>query len=209
MMSSYYDHIRNIRKKYLKYFDVNSVVLDIGCGDGVLMKYLIEEGYSAMGIDTDINSVAHCREKKLTVFPKDAISFLQEKKSSFGGIICSHLIEHIPLDQILPLIKGCYEALIEGGVLLVITPNINNLGGSANFWNDPSDIRPFTNDSLRKLFAKTEFTIINIGYDKDTKVNIRNDLIHFPLDLFRQLFSVFIYGSAGLYTEVFALAKKG
>ena len=171
------------------------------------MKYLIEEGYSAMGIDTDINSVAHCREKKLTVFPKNAILFLHENKSSFGGIICSHLIEHIPLDQIVPLIDGCYEALIEGGVLLVITPNVNNLGGSANFWNDPSHIRPFTKDSLRKLFKKTEFTIINIGYDKDTKVNIRNDLIHFPPDLFRQLFSVFIYGSAGLYTEVFALAK--
>ena len=207
-MSNYSDHIRNIRKKYLKYFDVNSEVLDIGCGDGVLMKCLIEEGYSAIGVDTDIDSVAHCRENNLTVFAKDAISFLQENKSAFGGIICSHLIEHIPLDQIDHLINNCYGALIKGGVLLVITPNVNNLGGSANFWNDPSHIRPFTNDSLRKILAKTEFNIINIGYDKDTKVNIRNDLIHFPLDLFRQLFSVFIYGPAGLYTEVFALAKK-
>lgn len=207
-MNSYYDHIRNIRKKYLKYFDVNFKILDIGCGDGVLMKYLIEEGYSAIGADTDIDSVAHCREDNLTVFEKDAISFLQENKSAFGGIICSHLIEHIPLDQIVPLINGCYGALIEGGVLLVITPNVNNLGGSANFWNDPTHIRPFTNDSLRKLLTKTGFNIINIGYDKDTKINIRNDMIHFPLDLSRQLFSIFIYGSAGLYTEVFALAKK-
>ena len=208
-MSNYYDHIRNIRKKYLKYFDVNSEVLDIGCGDGVLMKYLNKEGYSAIGVDTDIDSVVHCRENNLTVFPKDAISFLQENKAAFGGIICSHLIEHIPLDRIDPLINSCYGALIEGGVLLVITPNVNNLGGSANFWNDPSHIRPFTRDSLRKLLTKTGFNIINIGYDKDTKLNTRNDLIHFPLDLFRQLFSVFIYGSAGLYTEVFALAKRG
>ena len=81
MMNYYYNYIRNIRKKYLNYFNMSSKVLDIGCGDGVLMKYLQEEGYSVYGVDTDLQAVTHCVKNNLSVFQKDAISFLQENKN--------------------------------------------------------------------------------------------------------------------------------
>jgi len=208
MMNYYYNYIRNIRKKYLNYFNMSSKVLDIGCGDGVLMKYLQEEGYSVYGIDTDLQAVTHCVKNNLSVFQKDAISFLQKNKNSFGSIICCHVIEHIPINQIAQFIECCYNTLLNNGILLIITPNVHTLEGTANFWNDPSHIRPYTIPCLEKLLTKAGFEIIEIGYDKNTKIIIRNDLIHFVLDAFRIILGFLCYGKPALYTEINVLARK-
>jgi len=208
MTSEYYNYITHIRKKYLKCFSKDSKILDIGCGDGIFIKFLKAQGYSAIGVDTNASCIKKGKERNIPVFQEDAISFLQLNHKSFDGIICSHLIEHIPHDQLNLIINSCYEAMSENGILLIITPNINNLGGSANFWNDPTHIRPFTLGSIKKLLLKYRFKIMHIGYDKDTKLAIRKKPIHFPLDIIRQFLSIIIYGISGIYTEIIVIAKK-
>ena len=208
MTSEYYNHIIRLRRKYLKYFSKDTEIVDIGCGDGTFIRLLAEHDYSAIGIDSDAPCIKKCREENLRVFKKDAFSFLKQNQNSFGGIICSHLIEHIPFEHLNIFLKSCYEALHENGSILLITPNINNLGGSADFWNDPTHIKPFTVSSLQKLISKNRFEIMQIGYDKDSKLSIRKNPFHFPLDIIRQFLSVIIYGIAGLYSEIFVIAKK-
>jgi 2-polyprenyl-3-methyl-5-hydroxy-6-metoxy-1,4-benzoquinol methylase len=208
MTSEYYNRIIQLRKKYLKYFSKDTQILDIGCGDGTFIRLLTENDYSAIGIDSDVSCIKKCQEKNLRVLQKDAISFLQENQNSFGGIICSHLIEHIPCDRMNFFIKKCYDAMCKNGSLLIITPNINNLGGSANFWNDPTHVRPFTISSLQKLISKNLFEIKHIGYDKGSKLTIRKNLFYFPIDIIRKFLSILIYGKDGLYTELFVIAKK-
>lgn len=208
MTSEYYNHIVFLRKKYLKFFAKDTQIVDIGCGDGTFIRMLEENDYSAIGIDSDAVSVKKCQEENLHVIQKDAISFLQENQNSFGGIICSHLIEHIPYDRTNFFIKSCYDAMCESGSLLIITPNINNLGGSANFWNDPTHVRPFTISSLKKLISKNMFKIKHIGYDKDSMISIRKNPFYFPIDILRQFISILIYGKNALYTELVVIARK-
>ena len=208
MSYKYYDYIKKKRGKYLDYLSKDWPVLDMGCGDGTFIKLLEERGYSAIGIDTDSAMIQKCKDENLHVFRTDAISFLKKNKKSFGALICSHLIEHIPFDDLNSFLKKCHEAMYENGLLLIITPNINNLGGSAYFWNDPTHVRPFTIKSLHKLITKNNFKIVRIGYDKDTKIRNKQNLFKFPIDMIRKFLSIIIYGKDGLYTEIVVIAQK-
>ena len=208
MTSEYYNHIKQLRTKYLKYFSKETQIIDVGCGDGTFIRLLKENNYSVIGIDSDSSCVQQCRNENLSVFKEDAISFLQKNKKQFGGIICSHLIEHFTQDQLNTFIKSCYGALKKNGSMLIITPNINYLGGNANFWNDPTHVRPLTVSSLKKLISKNKFVISNIGYDRDSKLSIRKNLLHFSIDIIRKLLSIIIYGTDGIFIEIFVIAKK-
>jgi 2-polyprenyl-3-methyl-5-hydroxy-6-metoxy-1,4-benzoquinol methylase len=208
MESDYYKYFKNLRKKYLRYFSKDSLILDIGCGDGSFMRLLEENNYSTIGIDTDASCVKKCQENNFRAFEMAAISFLQRNKNSFGGIICSHLIEHIPSDSVELFFKACYAAMCKNSSLLIITPNVNHIGGCANFWNDPTHIRPYTESSLRKLISKNRFKIKCIGYDKNSGLSIRNNIFTLTIDMLRKILSIMIYGKNGIYTELFVIAEK-
>jgi len=207
-VGNYQDRIRKTRRKYLQYFEKKDKILEIGCGSGELMRFFQEEGYSICGVDVNLQAIRHCQKQNLLASHQDAISFLKQNENTYNGIICSHLIEHIYYNDIDIFIECCYKSLLQKGILIIITPNVHHLGGSASFWNDPSHIRPFTVASLQKLLKKFEFTIINIGYDKDTKITVKRDLLNFPIDIIRVLLGFIIYGYSGLYTEIFAVGKK-
>ena len=81
MESDYYKYFKNLRKKYLRYFQKDSLILDIGCGDGSFMRVLEENNYSTIGIDTDASCVKKCQENNFRAFEMAAISFLQEKQN--------------------------------------------------------------------------------------------------------------------------------
>ena len=80
MVNNYLERIRKTRKKYLKYFDEKNKILEIGCGNGELMKFFQEEGYSIHGVDASLQAVRHCKRLNLSVFHQDAISFLCQGK---------------------------------------------------------------------------------------------------------------------------------
>lgn len=49
----------------------NSSVLDVGCGDGTLMKMLQEKKVQVTGIDIDQDNIIKCLEKRLSVIQGD------------------------------------------------------------------------------------------------------------------------------------------
>jgi SAM-dependent methyltransferase len=207
-MSAYDERIRRIRRKYLKYLDRGSRVLDLGCGDGAFMKFLREEGFAVVGVDRDGDAVRRAADRQLTVEEKDFLEFLRENQGGFGGIICSHVMEHIPIEQCEAFIRLCYGALTSKGVIVIITPNVHTLAGAADFWNDPSHVRPFPPASLKRLLTGAGFEVIDQGFDHDTRPALRKDGLHLPLDVLRSVMGRLCYGRAAPFSEVFAVAQK-
>lgn len=207
-MGKYQNYIRKTRKTYLEYFDKKDKILELGCGNGELMKLFQEEKYSIYGVDVNLQAIRHCQKQNLSASHQDAISFLRQNENTYNGIICSHLIEHIQYNDIDIFIECCYKSLLQKGIFIIITPNVHHLGGNASFWNDPSHIRPFTIASLQKLLSKFDFEIIDIGYDKNTKLAVKKGLLILPIDIIRIVLGIIIYGRSALYTEVFAVAQK-
>ena len=73
----------------------NSRVLDVGCGDGSLMNYLVKEkNIETRGLELDQNNVQECLNKGLTVIQGNAETELyQFPKQSFDYVVLSQTLQ--------------------------------------------------------------------------------------------------------------------
>ena len=207
-MSASYERTKRIRQKYVKYFDKAEPIVEVGFGDGMLMKWMQEQGYAVIGVDRNARWVERASRGDLRVVESDAVQFLLEHEEAFGGIVLSHVIEHIPVERNQSLIEACFRSLMGDGVILIITPNVHTLTGVADFWNDPSHVRAYTSDSLSRLLTDAGFEVADLGFDRDAAFTLRKDPLHFPLDLVRWGVGFVCFRSAGRFSEVFAVGRK-
>lgn len=117
---------------------------DIGCGRGEWLQLLTEKGLDAQGVDLDDSMLAACHERGLQARNQDALEAL--KAIPDGGldlISAFHVVEHLPFDYLRELLKEAQRALSPQGLLLLETPNAENLiVGTNNFYLDPTHQRP-------------------------------------------------------------------
>ena len=79
-MNKHYTESKGLHLNYKIITDMiesKSSVLDVGCGDGTLMKMLSEKGSKITGIDIDQSNVVKCLEKGLSVIQGDIDEGLQ------------------------------------------------------------------------------------------------------------------------------------
>ena len=118
--------------------------LDLGCGRGEWLELLGHAGFDASGVDLDDGMLAACRERGLNATHADALATLRAlPDDSLALVSAFHLVEHIPFDDVRTLIAEALRALQPGGLLIMETPNPENLVvGAGDFYNDPSHLRP-------------------------------------------------------------------
>ena len=78
-----------------KLISKNSKVLDVGCGDGELMKYIYENITNDIrGLELSKDNVQKCIEKGLTVIEGDAEKDLKQfPESSFDYVVLSQTLQ--------------------------------------------------------------------------------------------------------------------
>lgn len=125
-------------------------VLDVGCGRGEWLELLCEQAMAAHGVDTDEGMLAACRERGLSVTHGDAIKHLASLDShSLLAVTGFHIAEHLPFDVLQALLAQARRVLVPGGLLVLETPNPENLlVGAANFYIDPTHQRPLPSQLL-------------------------------------------------------------
>lgn len=118
--------------------------LDIGCGRGEWLQLLKARGAVVSGLDINPIMVEACQKKGLPVVCEDAIYWLtRQPDQSLAMISGFHIIEHLPFGMALTLLRESLRCLMPGGVLLLETPNPDNLMVGANsFYWDPTHIKP-------------------------------------------------------------------
>lgn len=157
--------IKNRLRVYLP--DVESAVLrtagkpvmDIGCGRGEWLELLADSGIPAIGIDTNPVQIAEVHAAGLDARCADARSALgQAEDGSFSCITAHHLIEHLPFDDVLWIVREALRVLAPGGLLVFETPNVRNvLVGATSFYNDPTHLSPMTEPVMEVLFETVGF----------------------------------------------------
>ena len=141
-------------------------VADLGCGRGEMLELLRERGVEALGVDTSAEMVAIAREKGLRAEHGDLFAFLAARPpGSLGGIVCSHVLEHLwPADHV-RFTRFCAAALAPGGILIAETPNPKSLvAGSINFSCDPTHLRPVFPETLAFMLERAGFEDVEIEY---------------------------------------------
>jgi SAM-dependent methyltransferase len=154
------DTIRRIQKPFVELFRNSSPVLDIGCGRGIFLELLSDSGIEAFGIDHSEEALAACRQKGFSVRREDAKSYLSAETGHFGGIFCSHVIEHMGYEDAVAFVDLCHRALRPGGLLLIVTPNPEDICIMSDiFWLDPTHVRPYPKLLLQAMMESAGFRV--------------------------------------------------
>jgi|GEM_PF-253607 O-antigen chain-terminating methyltransferase len=144
--------------------------LDLGCGRGEWLEVLREAGYDASGIDLDEGMLAGLRRRGFDVRRMDALQALRETADASLAVVSAfHLVEHIPFDDVRTLIREALRVLKPGGLLILETPNPENLVvGSNLFYQDPTHLRPLPTELLR-------FAVEFEGFERHIVARLQED----------------------------------
>ena len=98
----------------------NADVLDIGCGNGIITKELVERGFNVLGIDISKKCIIKARKNTPTAqfirLSMSSISF----ESKFHGALASysmHLVDKNTFDK---TVENVSKALKKGGVFFLV-----------------------------------------------------------------------------------------
>lgn len=144
------EKIKELRKQYLpfieplaKFYPLNKT-FDAGCGRGEWLELMQEIGLLPYGVDLDEGMLQSCKELNLPASKCDAISYIKTLDSESHLVISAfHVVEHIHFDDLRTLVSEAYRVLKPGGLLIMETPNPENIRVSTlHFYTDPTHIRP-------------------------------------------------------------------
>lgn len=152
--------------------DMPGDILDLGCGRGEWLEILRENGYQALGIDLNRESLKECQKKDLKVICMDAISYVKSLPDESVRMITSfQLIEHLEMPQLLSLFQELGRVVKKGGVIIMETPNPCNLQvGAASFYLDPTHVRQLHPEFVRFLTEQNGFCRVEVAYPEQNNV---------------------------------------
>jgi len=129
-------------------------VVDLGCGQGELVRLLEADGFDAEGIDISPEQVALAQAAGVTrVREGDFRAVLAAHPAHYAAITATDLLEHLTKPEVLQTFDDVAAALAPGGVFVGRVPNaVSPLGGhirAGDFTHQTS----FTDRSIRQLAA--------------------------------------------------------
>lgn len=121
-----------------------SPIVDLGCGRGEWLEVMRERDLTAYGVDGNAVAVELCQRAGLTALHGDALQHLRSlPDGSLGGVTAFHVAEHLEPGALMELLDQALRTLVPHGILLLETPNPENiLVGARNFWFDPTHRNP-------------------------------------------------------------------
>jgi O-antigen chain-terminating methyltransferase len=139
-------------------------IVDIGCGRGEWLEAFRYQGFEGYGVDTNAAMVDHCKGRKLHAVVSDGLAHLRTlPTSSVGAVTALHLAEHVPFSALLALIEEAGRVLHPGGVLILETPNPENLQvGADRFYIDPTHQRPIPPPLLQFVAEHLGFVDVEV-----------------------------------------------
>lgn len=171
---SLHEEVIKFVEQYSVRFGTTPLVLDLGAGRGAFSKRLLDHGFVVEA--TELPDAAwDVPEVPVSFVDFCAASLPEDKQNRYDFVVAIEVIEHVP-DPVM-FMKNIHTALKNGGVAIVTTPNILNVGGLALtgwkgeyalfsydlYWNNGH--RNMLPDFLLKAFAKhASFDITEVKY---------------------------------------------
>lgn len=165
-------------KKFIEKTTKEKKILDVGCGEGILVEEYYKKGYNIKGIDLNYNST-HVRmgDIKHTGF----------KDNEFDIILCLDVIEHLEFEDQTKAINEIHRILKKGGLCLFAIPNLAHFASRIAFLFTGNLIRTSSIDRHKGDRPILEY--IKILKKQGFKIKKRKGL--FPTYPFSSLFTYY------------------
>ncbi|GAA2501929.1 class I SAM-dependent DNA methyltransferase [Winogradskya humida] len=140
-----------------------ATVLDIGSGQGELVRLLSADGFAAEGVDVSAEQVALAHAAGLSqVRLGDFHARLGTADSAWDAVIATDVLEHLGADEILRTFDEVSRALRPGGVFIARVPNAVSPTGGHLMFGDITHRTWFTQRSVRQLAAAAGFATVRV-----------------------------------------------
>ncbi len=160
-----------VNYRYLKLIDQSDHVLDVGCGDGELIRWMRQLGFkNAVGIDPYVQRDI-VEEGRTLVVKGDVTTYSFER--SFRMITMIHSLEHIYLQQ--ETIRALDRYLEPGGFLVIQLPVLSRYywkkyGINLYTLDPPRHFYLHTRKSLQKLMGEFSYKLIEYTTEIDVAI---------------------------------------
>lgn len=145
-------------QKYLDTLSLGDSVLDIGCGQGKLVRFLRDRGIAVLGVDLNAELVEIALSAGLPVKLVDAVTAMKTEASAFTVFSMLDFVEHTPVDAIVEILSVISEK--PGAMIWLQTPNLDSLMGLKFWFHMPSHVTALHPVVLRKLLTRFNFEIV-------------------------------------------------
>jgi predicted TPR repeat methyltransferase len=139
----------------------NGPIMDIGCGQGELVRLLLADGYDAEGVDVSPEQVGIAHAAGLDrVREGDYRDFLDGRPGKLAAVTATDVLEHMVKEEVLDTFDHVATALAPGGVFVARVPNaVSPFGGHIRY-GDFTHESWFTERSVRQLAATAGFGLV-------------------------------------------------
>jgi SAM-dependent methyltransferase len=124
------------RSKLYNLPDLN--IFEIGFGNGYFLEFCRLSNINISGSEINQNLLDLAKEKKFSTLHASNMNTLQD--STFDGIVCFDVIEHLTHEEILALFSECIRISKNGGKILLRFPNGDSPLGLSNQNGDVTHI---------------------------------------------------------------------
>ena len=141
-------------------------ILDVGCGRGVILGALAEQGFEVHGLEISAEA-ARGTDPRAEIRIAENLKDAEYRTASFDQVIIWHVLEHL-IDPAGTL-REAHRILKPGGRLIVAVPNFSSLQarctGAAWFHLDlPRHVYHFPLSALRRLLTHTGYHVRSIHH---------------------------------------------
>ena len=139
--------------KFFSGFDINSRILDFGCGLGQNIYYLP----NAMGYDISKFGVEFCKKKNI----KATNNVDEVNNESFDIVLSTHVLEHHPNPK--QMLEQIFSKLKKGGTLILVIPH--EVHGKAKYELDLNQhLFTWNFQAINNILITTGFKVVKNKY---------------------------------------------
>ena len=144
-------------------------VVDLGCGDGLLVHFLLEAGYQQVsGVDLSPQQIARAHRMGLLQLRQgDIDGFLAAlPPESVDVVLAIDIFEHLTRSELFRVLDAVFRVLSPNGVCVAHVPNAEGLYGLRVRYGDLTHEQAFTERSAGQLFRTVGFRQVASFEDK-------------------------------------------